>query len=87
MTYVDDMVVSGEKKYAEKIVEEIRKIWQTSEPEWISQKDLKFLGMEVKRQKKGEECQWIVSQESYVKDLLERQETVEKVRKIPLTRD
>ena len=51
LVYVDDLLISGEKIYADLVVEEIRKIWQTSDPERISDgQATKFLGMEIYKQ-------------------------------------
>ena len=67
LVYVDDLLIAGEKIYAEALVEEIQKTWQTSNPEKISDGQVtKFLGMEI--YKEGPNIK--ASQASFIKDRL-----------------
>eukprot|EP00435_Cladocopium_sp_Y103_P011943 s5549_g3.t1 len=62
--------------------------WKTSDAEYVSEEPVRFLGMEV-RKKRGEAGRdvWYISQEGYVKDLLGRQSSDEKPKKVPISRD
>ena len=88
MTYVDDVFMVGPKKVVNATMEEFRKKWKTSEPEEVGEKALRFLGMEVMKEKneKGEEV-WLITQHSYLQDLLQKDGGEKKKRKIPITRD
>ena len=67
LVYVDDLLITGEKVYAEALVEEIQRTWQTSNPEKISDGQVtKFLGMEI--YKEGPNIK--ASQASFIKDRL-----------------
>jgi len=67
LVYVDDLLITGEKIYAEALVEEIQKTWQTSSPERICDGQVtKFLGMEI--YKEGVNIK--ASQTSFIKDRL-----------------
>ena len=67
LVYVDDLLITGEKVYAEALVEEIQKTWQTSTPERICDGQVtKFLGMEI--YKEGVNIK--ASQTSFIKDRL-----------------
>eukprot|EP00434_Breviolum_minutum_P006947 symbB.v1.2.006133.t1/scaffold365.1/size219215/8 len=89
MTYVDDLFVVGRTSLVSATLNSIRSTWRTSSPEWVSEKAIKFLGMDVKKGKNEEgEMEWMITQESYLKDLLSKGGTEEiKKRKIPITRD
>ena len=67
------------------MVQDLRKIWKTSEPEEIGKDPVRFLGMNVKKFQEGEKEVWYVTQEPYIQDLLAKYEDAE--RKIPITRD
>ena len=89
MTYVDDLFVVGRTSLVSATLNSIRSTWRTSSPEWVSEKAIKFLGMDVKKGKNEEgEMEWMITQESYLKDLLSKGGSEEiKRRKIPITRD
>ena len=95
MVYVDDIFVTGEMKVLEGLVQEIQKEWNTSEPEWVSTKPLRFLGMEIRRMKIEEEQNegwaWTATQTNYTRDLLKRnlgeKEEMWHRRKVPMSRD
>lgn len=88
MTYVDDMFITGEREVVEGIIEEVQMRWKTSQPEWLSDQPVRFLGMEVakKRKEEGGREIWNLTQTSYTRDLLSKDETV-KPKKIPISRD
>ena len=89
MTYVDDMLVVGQDQVVSKTMEAIQLKWKTSTPDRVSSTPVKFLGVEISKhynqEKKREE--WLLTQESYTKDLLQREAQKLKVKKIPITRD
>ena len=85
MTYVDDICISAEGEVAEAVVQELRRMWRTSEPEEIGKDPTRFLGMNVKKFEEEGRDVWYVTQEPYVQDLLAKYEVQEK--KVPITRD
>ena len=94
MTYVDDIFVTAEEDVAVAVTQKIQETWSTSTPEEVTEKAVRFLGMEVVKiwSREKERFEWFVTQESYVKDLLERhdqgkEEKGKRVRKIPISRD
>jgi hypothetical protein len=94
MTYVDDIFVSGQDDVAEALIGALRDIWTTTEPQEVTENPIKFLGMEVAKvwSNENQRYDWFVTQESYVKDLLERydqekDEKKQKIRKVPISRD
>ena len=89
MTYVDDLFIVGSESLVSSTLEAVKKVWKTSSPEWVSEKAIKFLGMDVKKERKGEgKAEWMITQESYLKDLLSKEGQDEiKRKRIPITRD
>ena len=87
MTYVDDIFVCGEKEVVQSVMKAIRKIWSTSEPDQVGEEPIKFLGMDVSKKydKVKKRHVWFISQESYIKDMLEKEEIREKI--IPISKD
>ena len=87
MTYVDDMFFVGEEVVVTQVMGEVRRLWKTSEPERVGGDPLRFLGVEVRTAKNkltgGDD--WIVSQMSYLEDLLAKEEVKE--RRIPISRE
>lgn len=49
MIYVDDIFAVGEEEVLRGLVKEVQGEWNTSEPEWVSTKPLRFLGMEIRK--------------------------------------
>lgn len=92
MVYVDDIFAVGQKTVLGEVVAAIQREWKTSEPEWVEEEGVRFLGMEVKKVEIGEEKKgWFATQGNYTRDLLrrnfgEKTETWKK-RKIPITRE
>ena len=89
MTYVDDILVAGDQRVVKAVMEKIRKVWSTSEPDEVGIVPIRFLGVEISKvfcTKRMRDI-WYVSQQSYVRDLLsqESEEIVE--RKVPITKD
>ena len=88
MTYVDDIFIVGVEAVVKEVLSSIQRTWTTSPPEEVSDTPIKFLGMEVSKcyNENLQREVWRVTQESYLKDLLEKEEDL-KVRMIPITRD
>ena len=89
MTYLDDIFICSSHSILEAIKEKCQETWKTSTPEYVSEHPIRFLGMEVSKRKAedGEKEEWYVTQRSYIKDLIEKNEEKVKERKIPVTRD
>lgn len=83
MTYVDDIFMVGCEKVVEATMQELRKKWKTSEPEQVGERPLRFLGMDIMKKKEAEGGEvWLVTQQSYLQDLLQKDEGVRKRRKV-----
>ena len=88
MTYVDDLFLVGTRPVVEAVLKEIQRKWKTSEPEEVSATPVRFLGMDIyKRRGEKDLDEWIVTQRSYVLDLLAKEQEEVKKRKIPIGRD
>ena len=89
MTYVDDIFISGPQDIVAALQKGFQEAWKTSDPEWVSRKPVKFLGMEVTKERSEETGreEWFITQEGYTRDLVGRQEEEVKEKKIPITRD
>ena len=50
-TYVDDILVTGERKVIEQFHQRVREHWKIGEPEWVEEgrEPVRFLGMEIER--------------------------------------
>ena len=86
MTYVDDLFIAAVLKLVNAVIDGIRQLWATTQPEFVSRIRVRFLGMEVSRVQDGTEVIWKVTQQSYLTDLLQKHPEV-RHRKIPITRD
>ena len=89
MTYVDDIFITAPSRILQAVEEKIRSTWTTSTPERISEKPTKFLGIEIMKQvnQETQRDRWLVTQQSFITDLLEQESEVPKPRKIPITKD
>ncbi|CAL1154020.1 unnamed protein product [Cladocopium goreaui] len=70
------------------VMEKIRTIWTTSEPDQVGEKPIRFLGVEISKTfdvTKNRDV-WYVNQQSYIKDLLAQDQEAPD-RKIPITKD
>ena len=86
MTYVDDIFITGEKKTVVAIIQKLRAVWTTTEPEFLGAEPVRFLGMEVSVHGEQGKQVWEVTQENYVKELLKGDVGL-RVRKVPITKD
>ena len=87
MTYVDDIFIAAKEPVVTAVKEKIQETWATSVPEEVTEEPVRFLGMDIlKVLDEGKEA-WMITQESYVKDLIGKQDMEEKEKKIPITKD
>lgn len=85
---MDDLFLVGTRPVVEAVLKEIQRKWKTSEPEEVSATPVRFLGMDIyKRRGEKDLDEWIVTQRSYVLDLLAKEQEEVKKRKIPIGRD
>ena len=69
LTYVDDMLVVGNKEMAQSMISQIQGLWQCSPPEFLSdEKAMKFCGYDLVMVKDTLK----ISQEGYTRDLVAR---------------
>eukprot|EP00435_Cladocopium_sp_Y103_P020757 s3627_g5.t1 len=89
MTYVDDIFIAAEGKVLSAFMSAIRQKWTTSTPDTLSEVPICFLGMEVSKKRISETGreEWFVTQESFVRDLLQKDGEEIKKRKILIKRD
>eukprot|EP00438_Fugacium_kawagutii_P013287 Skav225459 [mRNA] locus=scaffold881:75571:82572:- [translate_table: standard] len=89
MTYVDDMIIAAEDDVRVAVQEKIQEAWTTSPPEKIEEEPRRFLGMEIsKRWEEEEEREvWMMTQTSYILDMISKEEEEVKERRIPISRD
>lgn len=87
MTYVDDIFIAAKPKVMAAVRDQFQRTWKTSTPEEIRKKPVKFLGVEIFKEKveKGERL--ILNQQSYVAELLATDLNTTKPRRIPISRD
>jgi hypothetical protein len=89
MTYVDDLFITSTPGLMDAIHNKIKETFSLSSPEKISQDPIEFLGMEISNKKcesSGRDA-WMITQQSYTKDLIQKEERKLKQKKIPLSRD
>lgn len=86
MTYVDDLFIVSCLLLVKAILVGIQGLWATTQPEYVSEEPVRFLGMEVSRVKGETGMIWKVTQQAYVTDLLQEEPDI-KSRRIPITRD
>eukprot|EP00435_Cladocopium_sp_Y103_P014924 s11_g3.t1 len=87
MTYADDMMIAGEESVVTSVMAVLQSKWTTSTPDRVSATPIHFLGTEItKHEVQGRDI-WLLSQESYVRDLIAQGGEEIKPRKIPITRD
>ena len=88
MTYVDDIFITGNKVIVDAALAKIGSMWTTSPAEKVSQKPIRFLGMEISKvwNPSTSSEDWYVNQESFIKDLVNKYEEV-KPKRIPITKD
>ena len=69
-SYVDDLLVTGEKAVVDSTIQKIESTWSCSEPDYINDsKNVRFCGYELRWDKEGN---LLLMQPSYVLDLLQK---------------
>ena len=87
MTYVDDPFMVAKLKVLLEMIKGIRSLWTTTtDLEFVGKKAVRFLGMDVLREETSKGMVWKVTQNSCVRDLLQKEKDLKR-RKIPITRD
>eukprot|EP00438_Fugacium_kawagutii_P016096 Skav225959 [mRNA] locus=scaffold6030:76316:83572:- [translate_table: standard] len=87
MTYVDDVTVTGSETVVDAVVKKFQETWSSSTPQKVDGEAVRFLGMDLMRvQGEDGRDEWLITQESYTKDLLERFPEINP-RRIPISRD
>ncbi len=93
MVYVDDIFATAEKELLKKVIEAVQEEWETSTPLFVSSEPVRFLGMEIVKEKDEDtgEIRWGATQENYVKELLKKtyggDEAKWPKKKIPMTKE
>ena len=87
MTYVDDMMIAGEESVVTSVMAALQSKWTTSTPDRVSAIPIRFLGTEITKHEVQGRDVWLLSQESYIRDLIAQGGEEIKPRKIPITRD
>ena len=72
--YVDDILMGGPRHVCDSVLDQIRRIWATSTPEFVEEgRPMKFLGMEIEKTSTGE---FLLHQRCYTQELLNRHQVV-----------
>lgn len=75
VVYVDDILVTGEGGVCQGFIDQLRRVWKVSEPEWVNQNQwVRFCGFELRRTAAGE---LMIGQPSYTRELLKRHGTTQ----------
>ena len=83
--YVDDMLITAESAVKNRLIAELRAIWQTSEPEEATVgRPIRFCGFNMHRLPGGG---YLLNQEDYVRDLLQRFPEVKGVAEVPCLKE
>ena len=83
--YVDDMLITAEGLIQTRLVQELRSIWSTSEPETaVPGKPIRFCGFNLHRLKGGG---YMLNQEDYVQDLLQRFSDIQGTAEVPCLKE
>ena len=64
IVYVDDLLILSVISIVEEILAEIKREWETSQPEWVGRGSIRFLGMEISRFEEG----FFANQSNYIRD-------------------
>ncbi|CAE7299856.1 RE1 [Symbiodinium sp. CCMP2456] len=83
--YVDDMLITAEELVKERLVQEIRSIVPTSEPESAEEgRPIRFCGFNLHKLKGGG---YLLNQEDYVQDLLQRFSDIQGTSEVPCLKE
>ena len=87
MTYLDDLLITAPEPLMVAMQKKIQDTWSTSTPRRVGQEPVRFLGLEITKAvnpKTGRE-DWVLTQQSYTQDLVQKEEI--KPKKITLSKD
>ena len=89
MTYVDDLLIAAPEPLMLAVQNKIQSTWTTSVPEPVSSTPVRFLGVEISKLCNAETKRdvWMLTQQSYTLDLVQKENENVKPKKIPLSRD
>ena len=91
MTYVDDIFITAPAEITKAAAPKFRSSESsgpTSEPETVGETAVRFLGVEISTSKDADSRSvWHITQESFVKGLVKRQDGEAQPKKIPITID
>ena len=75
-TYVDDVLMVGEKEIIQGFIDQVKMHWKIGEPEWVMEgrEPVRFLGMEI--EKRG--ASYVIHQQAYITNLLKEYDEKER---------
>ena len=83
--YVDDMLITAENEVQTKLLQELRQLWSTSDPEIADVgRPLRFCGFNLHRLTGGG---YLLNQEDYVQDLLQKFPDVQGTAEVPCLKE
>ena len=86
MAYVDDIFIAASEPVMTAVKEKTQETRTTSVPE-VAEDPVRFLGVNILKVFKDGKETWMITQESYVKELVGKSDREEKEKKIPITKD
>ena len=89
MTYVDDLLVTAPQSLMTAVIQKIQSTWTTSSPELVTDIPIRFLGMEISKiyNENTQRDDWMLTQQSYTLDLVQKEDEKVKPKKVPMSRD
>ena len=83
--YVDDMLITAETAIQTRLIQELRAVWNTSEPEFAEVgRPIRFCGFNLHRLTGGG---YLLNQEDYVQDLLQRFSDIQGTSEVPCLKE
>ena len=86
MTYVDDILMAAAMKILKALIHGIQSLWKSTDPEFVGEKSIRFLGMDISKHVTDSGVVWKVTQDGYIRDLLQKEVGLRR-RRLPITRD
>ncbi|OLP75136.1 Retrovirus-related Pol polyprotein from transposon TNT 1-94 [Symbiodinium microadriaticum] len=84
VVYVDDILLCGATGTVRALAQAIQRLWKTSPLQFVEEKEIRFLGIEIARVQGG----YSLSQKSYIEELLRIHQTSERRRDlVPLSKE
>ena len=83
--YVDDLLITGSRYAINEVIQAVRSLWETSEPEWIDEPGgLTFLGVQVRRTAEGD---YVLNEVKYARELLSKYPQVQAGSWVPMLKE